>query len=46
MQVIADCWSQSIAAIPPPLTAELHKWQSRFSLPALSKSCEPEKGDI
>ena len=40
------CWAQSIAAIPPPPTAELRKWQSRFSLPALSKSCEPEKGDI
>ena len=36
----------TIAAIPPPPTAELHKWQSRFSLPAPSKSCEPEKGDL
>ena len=46
MQVIPDCWPQSIAVIPPPPTAELHKWQSQFSLPALSKSCEAEKGDI
>ena len=41
-----DCWPQSIAAIPPPPTTELRKWQSRFSLPATSKSCEPEKGDL
>ena len=40
------CWPQSIAVIPPPPTAELRKWQSRFSLPAPSKSCEPEKGDL
>ena len=37
------CWPQSIAVIPPPPTAELRKWQSRFSLPAPSKSCVNQK---
>ena len=46
MQVIPNCWRQSIAAIPPPPTAELHKRQSWFSLPAPSKSCEPELGAL
>ena len=46
MQVIPNCWPQSIAAIQPPLTAELCKWVDRFSLPAPSKSCKPEKGDL
>ncbi|CAH3189584.1 unnamed protein product, partial [Porites evermanni] len=35
-----------LSAIPPPPTAELCKWENRFSLPALLKSCEPEKGDL
>ncbi|CAH3181345.1 unnamed protein product, partial [Porites lobata] len=35
-----------LSAIQPPPTAELCKWENRFSLPAPSKSCEPEKGDL
>ena len=36
----------TIATIPPPPTAELRKRWSRFSLPAPSQSCEPEKADL
>ena len=36
----------TIAAKPPPPTAELRERRSRFSLPAPSQTCESENSDL